>query len=91
MAHITGGGLRDNLIRIIPEKMWYEVKHGSWRVPPIFSLIQKLGNVPQEDMDRSFNMGIGYVLVVEPTAVKSAVDFFNSNGHPAHQIGVIKA
>ena len=91
MAHITGGGLHDNLNRIIPEKMWYEVKPNSWPVPPIFSLIKKLGNVPLEDMERSFNMGIGYVLVVEPTAVKNAIDFFNSNGHPAFEIGVIKA
>ena len=91
MAHITGGGLRDNLMRIIPEKMRYEVKPGSWRVPPIFSLIKKLGNVPPEDMERSFNMGIGYVLVVEPAAAKNAIDFFSSNGHPAYEIGVIKA
>ena len=91
MAHITGGGLRDNLMRIIPEKMWYEVKPNSWPVPPIFSLIEKLGNVPQGDMERSFNMGIGYVLVLEPTAAKTAIDFFNSTGHPAYEIGAIKA
>lgn len=90
MAHITGGGLRDNLMRIVSEKMWYEVKQDSWPVPPIFGLIEKLGNVPPDDMKRSFNMGIGYVLVVEPAAVKSAIDFFSSNGHPAYEIGVIK-
>lgn len=91
MAHITGGGLHDNLIRIIPDKLRYEIKRGDWPVPPIFGLIQKLGNVPDKDMRRSFNMGIGYVLVIEPAAVKSAIDFFNSNGHPAFEIGEIKA
>ena len=90
MAHITGGGLRDNLMRIIPAKMRYEVKPDSWPIPPIFSLIQKLGNVPPEDMERSFNMGIGYVLVVDASAAKNAIDFFNSNGHPAYEIGGIK-
>ncbi|MFQ5431481.1 MAG: phosphoribosylformylglycinamidine cyclo-ligase, partial [Nitrospinota bacterium] len=49
MAHITGGGLRDNLMRILPEMMWYEVKPGSWPVPPIFGIIEKLGNVPTGD------------------------------------------
>lgn len=90
MAHITGGGLRDNLMRIIPAKMRYEVKPDSWPIPPIFSLIQKLGSVPPEDMERSFNMGIGYVLVVDASAAKNAIDFFNSNGHPAYEIGGIK-
>ena len=90
MAHITGGGLRDNLMRIIPAKMRYEVKPDSWPLPPIFSLIQKLGSVPPEDMERSFNMGIGYVLVVDASAAKNAIDFFNSNGHPAYEIGGIK-
>lgn len=90
MAHITGGGLRDNLMRIIPEMMWYEVKPGSWPVPPIFGIIEKLGNVPTGDMERSFNMGIGYVLVIEPSAAKTAIDFFNSAGRPAYQIGEIK-
>jgi len=91
MAHITGGGLHDNLMRIVSEKMWYEVKPNSWPVPPIFGLIEKLGNVPPGDMQRSFNMGIGYVLVVEPAAAKNAIDFFSSNGRPAFVIGVIKA
>ena len=91
MAHITGGGFHDNIMRIMPEKLWYEVNPGSWPVPPIFSLIQKLGSVPDKDMQRSFNMGIGYVLAVEPAAVKKAVDFFNSKDHAAFEIGEIKA
>jgi len=89
MAHITGGGFVDNVVRVLPESLTFDIKWGSWPVPPIFTLIQKLGNVPENDMQRSFNMGIGYVLMVEPSAVKGAIDFFNSKGHPAFEIGSV--
>src|SRR5205814_7032542 len=64
LAHITGGGLTDNPPRILPAGCALEIKLGSWPVPPIFPLIERLGSVPQDDMLRTFNMGIGMVLIV---------------------------
>jgi phosphoribosylformylglycinamidine cyclo-ligase len=63
-AHITGGGLLDNLPRVLPDGCRASIKRDSWKVPAIFQLIQKLGNVPIEEMDQVFNMGIGMVLIV---------------------------
>jgi len=64
IAHITGGGLPGNVVRILPENCRAQIKLGSWLVPPIFKLIEKQGKVPQKEMFRTFNMGIGMVLVV---------------------------
>jgi phosphoribosylformylglycinamidine cyclo-ligase len=64
MAHITGGGLPGNLPRVLPRGCRAVVRRGSWRVPPIFGLIERLGRVPRAEMDRTFNNGIGFVLVV---------------------------
>jgi phosphoribosylformylglycinamidine cyclo-ligase len=64
IVHITGGGLTDNTPRILPSGCRAEIRLGSWPVLPIFDLIGRLGNVPQDDMLRTFNMGIGMALVV---------------------------
>jgi phosphoribosylformylglycinamidine cyclo-ligase len=64
IVHITGGGLTDNTPRILPHGCQAEIRLGSWPVPPIFELIARLGRVPQEDMLRTFNMGIGMTLIV---------------------------
>lgn len=64
IAHITGGGLIDNIPRILPPNIGIKLDQKCWKIPPIFSLIQRLGNVPRRDMYRTFNMGIGLVVVV---------------------------
>jgi phosphoribosylformylglycinamidine cyclo-ligase len=64
IAHITGGGLFENLERIVPEGVQVVIDRGSWPVPPIFTWIQRLGEIEQAEMNRVFNMGIGLVLVV---------------------------
>jgi phosphoribosylformylglycinamidine cyclo-ligase len=64
LAHITGGGLADNLVRILPENCRAAIRRGSWDVPPVFAWLKRLGNVDQDEMERVFNMGIGFVLVV---------------------------
>src|SRR6202795_4436645 len=64
MAHITGGGITENLPRGLPRGVAAVIEMGSWQVPPIFEHLQQLGNVPQEEMLRTFNMGIGMLLVV---------------------------
>src|SRR2546428_7223847 len=62
LAHITGGGLIDNIPRILPEDTAVEIRKGSWPVLPIFKLIQRMGNVPEPEMYRTFNMGVGMVV-----------------------------
>jgi phosphoribosylformylglycinamidine cyclo-ligase len=64
MAHITGGGITDNVPRILPEGAEAVVERSAWRVPPIFEWLQRTGRIPDDDMMRTFNMGIGLVMVV---------------------------
>jgi len=64
IAHITGGGLVDNLERILPQNSRATLRRGSWPVPPIFAWLQRLGDVEPAEMQRVFNMGVGMVLVV---------------------------
>ena len=64
MAHITGGGLRENIIRVLPQQLGIAIDTSSWPCPPVFSWLQEHGNVPLPEMWRTFNCGIGYVLIV---------------------------
>ncbi|MCH8317059.1 MAG: phosphoribosylformylglycinamidine cyclo-ligase, partial [Bacteroidetes bacterium] len=64
MAHITGGGLVENIPRILPNDVSVELNKKSWKMNPIFSLIQKAGNIKDEEMYRVFNIGIGFVIIV---------------------------
>lgn len=73
MAHVTGGGLPGNVPRVLPPGCRAVVRRGTWSTPPIFGLIQRLGRVPQREMDRTFNNGIGFVLVVAARAVDGVV------------------
>ena len=66
MAHITGGGITENLPRILPGGNEAVIDRGAWRVPPIFSWLQKTGGVPEDDMRRTFNMGIGMIVACAP-------------------------
>jgi len=79
-AHITGGGIIGNSVRVIPKKLSLKVDWASWSVPPLFSLIQKLGNVPDEDMRRTFNLGIGLVAVVTNRGAKSVLEALRKIG-----------
>lgn len=65
-AHITGGGLLDNTPRILPDRLTARFDRASWQIPPLFQLIQRTGDVPEHDMFRTFNMGLGAVLAVSP-------------------------
>ncbi|HVT27523.1 MAG TPA: phosphoribosylformylglycinamidine cyclo-ligase [Lacipirellulaceae bacterium] len=71
IAHITGGGLFENLARILPPGVSVTIDRGSWIVPPVFSWLQQLGNVDTDELYRVFNMGIGMVLVVSPFYAES--------------------
>lgn len=78
MAHITGGGLPENVLRSLPEGLGAVIRRSAWEVPPIFALLQELGDVPADDMARTFNLGIGFVLVVPPEEAGRALEFFKS-------------
>lgn len=90
MAHITGGGLPGNVPRMLPQGVCATVFDHCWEMPPIFPLIQKLGNVPDEDMKKTFNMGIGYVIVVNSKDADAALTLLNKSGYAAMQIGFIE-
>ena len=75
IAHITGGGLVENIPRILPDGCGVEIKKESWPILPVFDVMQSLGNVNEDEMCRAFNMGIGMVFIVNPDdmdAVKNA-------------------
>ncbi|MED5427841.1 MAG: phosphoribosylformylglycinamidine cyclo-ligase [Candidatus Neomarinimicrobiota bacterium] len=67
IAHITGGGLVENIPRILPDDCGVEIQKGSWPILPVFDVIQSLGDIDQDEMFRSFNMGIGLVFIVDPS------------------------
>jgi phosphoribosylformylglycinamidine cyclo-ligase len=71
IAHITGGGLRENLARIVPEGIQIALDRGSWNVPAVFNWLQQLGDVDADEMDAVFNMGIGLALIVSPHYAES--------------------
>jgi phosphoribosylformylglycinamidine cyclo-ligase len=69
MAHITGGGLTENIIRVVPEGLGLDIEASAIELPPVFDWLRREGAVPREEMWRTFNCGIGFVLVVAPAAV----------------------
>ena len=89
MAHITGGGLTDNLPRILSAGCAAEIHRGAWPVLPIFELIARLGRVPAEDMLRTFNMGIGYVLVVALENLRHVVAALSKQREKSWMLGKI--
>ncbi|HEX7284705.1 MAG TPA: phosphoribosylformylglycinamidine cyclo-ligase [Candidatus Angelobacter sp.] len=89
MAHITGGGITDNLPRVLPRGMAAIVEMGTWPVLPVFTHMQKIGNVPQEDMMRTFNMGIGMVLVAPVKKFKRVQSLIEKAGEKSFVIGRI--
>ncbi len=90
VAHITGGGIAGNLVRVLPERAVAVVDRSSWETPRIFSEIRRLGEVSDAEMTRTFNLGIGMVLVVPAADAYRALDVLRAAGHMARQIGVIE-
>jgi len=89
MAHITGGGITENLPRVLPKGTAALVEMGSWPVLPIFKHLEQLGNVPQDEMFRTFNMGIGMVLVAPSKDFKKVMALIDRAGEKGHVIGRI--
>ncbi|SJZ97074.1 phosphoribosylformylglycinamidine cyclo-ligase [Trichlorobacter thiogenes] len=90
IAHITGGGLLENVPRVLPKGCAANVKLGSWTMPSIFTVMQEAGNVEQNEMYRTFNMGIGMVLAVAATDVDDILSRLNGLGEQAWLIGEVK-
>ncbi|KJS20881.1 MAG: phosphoribosylaminoimidazole synthetase [Clostridiaceae bacterium BRH_c20a] len=91
LAHITGGGLTENIPRILPDNCQAEINQNSWPVLPVFKLLQKLGDISTEEMYRTFNMGIGMVVIMDQEEAKEAVELCKKLGEPAYQIGFISS
>ncbi len=89
MAHITGGGITENLPRVLPRGVAAVIELGTWPSLPIYEHLQKLGNVPQEEMLRTFNMGIGMLLVIPGKKFKKAQSVLDRAGEKAYTVGRI--
>ncbi len=90
-AHITGGGITENTPRMLPAALAVRIRLGSWPVLPIFELLRRLGNVPQDEMLRTFNMGIGMILAVPGKAAQRALRLLAGIREPAYAIGEVVA
>jgi phosphoribosylformylglycinamidine cyclo-ligase len=90
MAHITGGGITENLPRILPGNLNADVLLGSWKIPPVFRWLSELGGVGEQEMLRTFNCGIGMIVVLAPENEEICVDAFAKAGEEACKIGVLK-
>jgi phosphoribosylformylglycinamidine cyclo-ligase len=87
LAHITGGGLTDNIPRILPEGAGVKIDKGSWPVLPIYTLMQEIGNVPESEMYRAFNMGVGMVIVCAEADVTDISSQLRSRDDLSYVIG----
>ena len=89
LAHITGGGLLENIPRILPEGTNAEIQCGSWPVLPVFNLFRRLGNIDESEMFRTFNMGIGMVVVCDLSEAAGVKNHVESLGEACYEIGRI--
>jgi phosphoribosylformylglycinamidine cyclo-ligase len=89
IAHITGGGLVENIPRVLPDTVCARIEASRWKRPAIFEWLQKRGAMSADEMHRTFNCGIGMTLVVAKSDVKTAIDSFGAYGVEAFEIGSI--
>jgi phosphoribosylformylglycinamidine cyclo-ligase len=91
MAHITGGGLTENIPRVLPDGLMAQLDKSSWPRPVLFNWLQQQGNVADAEMHRTFNCGIGFVIVVAPQDATAAMAALKAQGESVYQIGRIAA
>jgi phosphoribosylformylglycinamidine cyclo-ligase len=89
MANITGGGMVENIPRVIPRGCSVEIREGTWTVPPIFSFLRKTGDVPRDEMFRVFNMGVGMVLVTAPRDTAAVLRTLSKAGEKPSLVGKV--
>jgi phosphoribosylformylglycinamidine cyclo-ligase len=90
IAHITGGGISDNLVRVVPQACSILIRKESWDVPPIFSFLRQAGNISEKEMVRTFNMGLGMIIVVPDNAVLDVLQRIEAMNDRAFIIGEIR-
>ena len=89
VSHITGGGFYENIPRCLPEGLTAKIDRASLQIPPIFSLIQRAGNIPERDMFNTYNMGVGMTVIVSPETAGKALETLRQNGCAAYPIGEV--
>ena len=89
LAHITGGGIIANTMRVVPKEMELAIDWNAWKRPMIFQLIQRLGTVPEDDMRRTFNLGVGMVLIVPRKQAADVVRFLLKRGEMGFVMGEV--
>ncbi|MET1034617.1 MAG: phosphoribosylformylglycinamidine cyclo-ligase [Arthrobacter sp.] len=90
-SHVTGGGLAANLARVLPQGLMATVDRSTWSLPAIFTLVSQLGGVPQADLERTLNLGVGMVAIVEASAADAAVSRLTERGVPSWVMGSVGA
>lgn len=90
MAHITGGGIVGNLPRILKKGVMAVIRMESWQRQPIFELIKNLGNVPEDDMRKTFNLGIGYIFIAAEEDLSKTIQILKENNFEAYNIGKVE-
>jgi phosphoribosylformylglycinamidine cyclo-ligase len=90
MAHITGGGLPGNVVRVLPEGARAVIDRSTWEIPHVFDVLQRLGSVPTSEMFRTFNMGIGFAIIVAPGDVAATLKAMETSEMDATVIGAIE-
>ena len=88
-AHITGGGITDNTPRMLPRDCGAVIQTSSWRIPPLFELLRRIGNIPDDDYRRTFNLGVGMIFAVGPRAVSRAEAVLEKLGEHPFRIGEV--
>jgi phosphoribosylformylglycinamidine cyclo-ligase len=88
-AHITGGGITDNLPRVLPKGLAAAIQTKSWQVPPLFCMLRSIGDVPEADWRRTFNLGVGMILVVPAVKADSALRALGKAGEKPWIIGEV--
>ena len=89
MSHITGGGLTENLPRVLPEGLSAQIDTKSWQLPELFTWLQRHGNIEQHEMYRTFNCGVGFVIVVPAAQAEKAIAILTDAGETAWQLGTM--
>jgi len=90
MSHITGGGLANNLARVMPEGLVARIDRSTWRPQPVFSMVQTMGQISQSDIEETLNMGVGMVMICPESSVESAIALLASRGVPAWDAGGVE-
>ena len=91
LVHITGGGIDENIIRVIPDACKAIIHKGAWDIPPVFNILQKEGGVPDTEMQRTFNNGIGMVVIVPEKSAQEVMDRLGAMNEKAYFIGEVES